>query len=668
VAVRVLSGRYELLEPVGRGGMGVVYRARDRELDRLVAVKVLPAELLRGEGFRARFRREARAAAGLAHPNIAVVHDIGEDDGGEEPVPYLVMELVEGVTLAELLEQGPLAPAEAGKVVAAVLEALEHSHGRQVVHRDIKPANIMVSFAEDRLRVKVMDFGIARLLSQTATRLTATGAVIGTPFYMSPEQAEGEPADESSDLYSVGCVLYELLTGRPPFTGDSAAAVLFQHLHKAPEPPSKVDPALDPFWDGVLGVALAKDPRDRYPDAAAMRRAVEAGLAAPPVSVPPPAPPPEPGRPTRLDTAPPVDTEPSRSPRPYPPGSRIRRRIFRRPGLSALLVAAVLVAAYGGLYVYKRSTEVVFRHSAWVTAMAFSPDGRTFATVGSHDATVWLWDVRTRKQIGEFPSDHTKDLTSLTFSPDGKLLVTGSWDDTLRLWDVATREQVGEPLKDEDRELTWDRGVRAVAFSPDGRTLASAHADGRVRLWDTATERRLGRPLPAHVEEDAQGANTVAFDPDGRLLASGGRDGMVRLWDVATREPAGRSVYLYDSEVESVAFSPDGEILAAGGREGRLLLWDVATREQIGRPLSGHDDIIWSVAFSPDGRLLASADGDNRLLLWDVAARRKIDEISGGGPLAAFSPDGTLLANTDSPGVRLWEVADRVPESLAPRT
>ncbi|MBB6348240.1 serine/threonine protein kinase [Nonomuraea muscovyensis] len=294
--VRTLSGRYELLEPLGRGGMGVVYRARDRELERIVAVKVLPAQMLRDEDFRARFRR----GASLSHPNIATVYDIGEDIGDGDPVPYLVMELVEGGTPADLLRQAPPTPNEVGQIVAAVLEALEHSHGREVVHRDIKPADIMVHRAGGRVRVKVMDFGIAKLMSETATRLTATGMRIGTPSYMSPEQADGKPADARSDLYSTGCVLYEMLTGRPPFTGDSTAAVLFGHLHKTPQPPSQLTPALAPFWDQMLATALAKDPRQRHRDAAAMRQAIETGSAAPTTQAPPPVPPPASAPATRL--------------------------------------------------------------------------------------------------------------------------------------------------------------------------------------------------------------------------------------------------------------------------------------------------------------------------------------------------------------------------------
>jgi serine/threonine protein kinase len=359
--MRLLSGRYELLEPLGRGGMGMVYRARDRQLERLVAVKVLPAAMLHDEEFRARFRREARAAAGLTHPNIAVVHDTGEDSGPAEPVPYLVMELVEGVTLAELLRQAPPTADEAGRIVVAVLGALEHSHGRGVVHRDIKPANIMVHHADGRLLVKVMDFGIARLMSESATRLTATGTRIGTPSYMSPEQADGRPADARSDLYSVGCVLYELLTGRPPFTGDSPAVVLFGHLHKTPPPPSQLNPCLAPFWDRILLTARAKDPEGRHSDAAAMRQAVEAGSAASTTPPPPAASAPASSAPEQ-ETADPGGGNMPKPPANTPPGGPERSGRMRAPdpaaaprshlpgrrSLTALAAAVCLALLAGG--------------------------------------------------------------------------------------------------------------------------------------------------------------------------------------------------------------------------------------------------------------------------------------------------------------------------------
>ncbi len=267
----LLGGRYELDEVIGRGGMAEVWRARDTRLQRDVAVKRLRVDLASDPTFQARFRREAQASAGLNHPNIVAVYDTGEekDAASDVMVPYIVMELIEGVTLREVLRGGrKIVPEKALEFTAGVLDALAYSHRSGIIHRDIKPANVMFTPPGT---IKVMDFGIARAVADTSATMTQTAAVIGTAQYLSPEQARGEKVDNRSDLYSVGCLLYELLVSEPPFKGDSPVSVAYQHVREQPVPPSQRDPEITADMDAIVLKALAKDPRDRYQDAGEFR-------------------------------------------------------------------------------------------------------------------------------------------------------------------------------------------------------------------------------------------------------------------------------------------------------------------------------------------------------------------------------------------------------------
>ncbi|MEO8816199.1 MAG: Stk1 family PASTA domain-containing Ser/Thr kinase [Mycobacterium sp.] len=266
---RRLSDRYEVGEVLGFGGMSEVHRARDTRLHREVAVKVLRADLARDPSFYLRFRREAQNAAALNHPSIVAVYDTGEADTPAGPLPYIVMELVEGVTLRDIVHNdGPMPPVRAIEVIADACQALNFSHQHGIIHRDVKPANIMI---DRHNAVKVMDFGIARALADAGNSVTQTAAVIGTAQYLSPEQARGEPVDARSDVYSLGCVLYEILTGEPPFVGDSPVAVAYQHVREDPVPPSQRLPGLPADLDAVVLKALAKNPDNRYQTAAEMR-------------------------------------------------------------------------------------------------------------------------------------------------------------------------------------------------------------------------------------------------------------------------------------------------------------------------------------------------------------------------------------------------------------
>jgi eukaryotic-like serine/threonine-protein kinase len=283
---RLLGGRYELDGVVGRGGMAEVYRARDIRLDRIVAIKTLRADLARDQIFQARFRREAQSAASLNHPSIVAVYDTGEDMATGLPVPYIVMEYVDGRTVRDLLQDGHrLLPERSLEIIDGVLRALDYSHQAGIVHRDIKPGNVMVTRNGD---VKVMDFGIARAMSDAQATMTQTAQVIGTAQYLSPEQARGERVDSRSDLYSTGCLLYELLTGRPPFTGDSPVAIAYQHVRENPIPPSQVDPDVPPWADAIVLKAMAKSPADRYQTAGDMRADLQRAASGLPVAAAPP--------------------------------------------------------------------------------------------------------------------------------------------------------------------------------------------------------------------------------------------------------------------------------------------------------------------------------------------------------------------------------------------
>ena len=278
MAEDLLGGRYALGDLLGRGGMAEVRRGTDTRLGRDVAVKVLRADLARDPSFHARFRREAQSAAALDAPNVVAVYDTGEDEHG---VPWIVMEHVEGRTLREVLgTEGRLLPQRALEIAVDICSALEVAHRAGIVHRDIKPANVMLT---PRGEVKVMDFGIARAAAGSESTMTQTEAVIGTAAYLSPEQARGEHVDARSDLYSTGCLLYELLTGTPPFVGDSPVAVAYQHVREAPVPPSHYVEGLSPDVDTVVLTAMAKSPALRYADADAMREDLLRAAAGEPV-------------------------------------------------------------------------------------------------------------------------------------------------------------------------------------------------------------------------------------------------------------------------------------------------------------------------------------------------------------------------------------------------
>ncbi|WP_255953644.1 WD40 repeat domain-containing serine/threonine protein kinase [Streptomyces odontomachi] len=617
MADRILAGRYRLVRQLGEGGMGQVWEAYDQKLERPVAVKLVSSLAgggSRGDDARARFLREARLTARLQHPNIVTVHDLGEAAAAEGTTPFLVMELLRGEGLDAVLRRGPVALTKAGRWGAQICEALGEAHAAGILHRDIKPANILITASGT---VKVLDFGIARAADTTATRdrITQTGFMLGTPQYMAPEHARGR-AEQRSDLYALGCVLFEMVTGRLPFEAPEAVGYLTAHLLEAPPAPSSVAAGVPVAWDEVVLTLLRKEPADRYGSAARLaaelrRLDEDAG--------------PLPGAPEAAEAPTVVDPTPV-PPRPGPSSPTLRERL----GASLLTT----------IHVRKPVADVVF-----------GPDGDRLAYART-DGTAIVADLsgdeefrlvhRTRRRWGA-------GTAGVAFSPDGTRLATVCDDRTLRLWEAAGGA--------EQLRIDLDSSASKVRFGPDGVRLATAAGDG-MRLWDARTAQLL-------LSWDNGVIHDVAFSPDGALLAIAGPRKLFLL-DVTTGRRV-LSVVLEDKDIlgyESVAFSPDGARLAAASSNLGAYLVDVRT----GRELLRFGDLRFGdtsgapdVAFSPHGDMIATCSFlDQDVVLWDAHTGRRIHTIPTSSLVQrlAFSPDGTMLATAsdDDMTVQLWRL------------
>ncbi len=648
---RLVGGRYRVVALIGQGGMGRVWRGVDETLNRQVAVKevLLPDGLPPGDRAQLvrRTLREAEVAAKLGHPGIITVHDVVRD----ADVPWIVMEYVSGPSLAGLVAQeGRLPWRRVAAIGAQMADALAHAHAAGVVHRDLKPDNVLV---QDR-RTIITDFGIARVLDGSAgTRLTRTGAVVGTPQFMPPEQIEGGDAAASGDLWSLGATLYAAVEGNVPFDAPSLMP-LFHAILAKPLPPPRHAGELGPFLEELL----AKDPGKR-PTAAALAVRLTA-LHHPPTQrdQQPPAPPRQIHQRSTV-------TAPAQPPNAVHPPTRPAASARRRPSTSAapggpsrrtllLAGATVAIGATGGWWAWKSDTKddairagtSLPGHTKGVYALAYSPNGKSLASA-SEDNTVRLWNVTAPDGDAE-PAELTGLFWALAFSPDGRTLAGGGADGTIHLWNAADRRPVGT-LKGHKEQ------VSSLAFSPDGKTLASGGLDASLRLWSPAD-----RKLLARLDEHDSNVAAVAFSPDGKTLASGSWDNSVRLWSVAGRKSVAR--FSHANYVSSVAFGPDGGTLASGCWDNSVNLWSVTGREKTAT-LDGHTSVVRAVAFSPDGRTLASAAEDETVRLWDPVEQNGIAVLSDhSGALCslAFSPDGKTLASADK-AVRLWDLDRQLP-------
>jgi WD40 repeat protein/tRNA A-37 threonylcarbamoyl transferase component Bud32 len=696
--------------------MGVVYEAIQVGLKRRVALKMILAGRFARATDRARLRIEAEASARLDHPNIVQIHEVGEHDG----YPFLALEFIDGGSLAERLRTGRFPDAQAAALVERLARAVHHAHQRGIIHRDLKPSNVLLQGTEpdaefDGLVPKICDFGLARLarLARDGADLTLSGSVLGTPAYMAPEQAAGRAVSTAADVYALGAILYELLTGRPPFRGDTVEAVLRMVQTEAPERPSRVRPEVAADLEAICSKCLEREPGDRYASAGELAEDLRRFLGDEPVRA----------RPAR----------------------RLRRAwkwTRRNPTRAALLLVLALScsgfiggtlwhqyrlesaltetarerdrasdarreaeeqrdAAFHNAYqgqipLAQRAWETAHidrlnellddlrpragqtdpRNVEWyyldrlrragadtfvldvtATALAFAPNGRMLATACA-DGTVRLWDPATGTAPLPSLKMHTDKATAVAFSPDGELLVSAGGDKRIFLWNIRT----GELVRRFDGHTDW---VYHVAFDRSGRRLASASADQTVRLWDVESGREIRAPLTGNAKQ----VTWVAFSPDGRYLASAGADRKARVWDLQNparpREFGGHGGWVY-----SAVFRPDGNALATAGFDGVIRIWDLR-RDDAPVELRGHADQIRGLAYAADGSRLASAGYDRTVRIWDADSGEQLFCFKGHRgrvQTVAFRPDGTGLASGgEDRAVRFWP-ADRHQEFVSAPT
>jgi WD40 repeat protein/predicted Ser/Thr protein kinase len=677
-------GNYELLEEIARGGMGVVYRARQLSLNRIVALKVLLHGPFSSADFVRRFRQEAQVIAALRHPNIVTIYEVGEDNGNH----FLSLEYVEGRSFAQFAGGEHLPARRAAGYLKSIAEAVEYAHRQGVLHRDLKPSNLLLDIFD---QPRVTDFGLAKLVKEDEA-LTVTGQILGSPNYLPPEQAAGKASTPQSDVYSLGAILYELLTGRPPFQGESLSSILAQVQTAEPVPPRRLNPGAPLDLQTICLKCLQKEPARRYASAQALAEDLGRFLDAKPILA-----------------------------RPVPLLERGWLWCRRHPLLAVLsvaLVAAVVLGVAGIAWQWQRAESHAqgefqqrllaqrdaarTRLNLYAADVAVASQAIQSANFGLARRTLqalrpkagetdlrgfewrYLWNLCRGDQLATLPG-HEGTVTCAAFSPDGNRLATGSHDGTVKIWDAAQHTCLAT-LK------VTPIAVWSVTFTPDGKSLVAGCNEG-IQFWDAdswkmktnfpgiqAAVSRTGTVLAATqanpffwepagavtlwnwrtgelLRRFAQPARTAALSSDGRLLALAGTNNVISVLDTATGLPL-RQWPSKDS-VWSLSFLPDdrGLISVGWSRDVLLCRWD----DPAPQTLSGHDLHVWSAAVSPDGATIATTSSDQTVRLWDAATLKPKGILRGHQNevwCAAFCPKGDLLATGGKDqNVMLWRTA-----------
>ena len=613
--------------------MGIVFRARQRSLNRLVALKVIRDGARASDEGARRFRNEAEAVAHLDHPHIVPIYEVGEARG----CSFFSMKLVEGGNLAERLKEFHANNRAAARLLATVARAVHHAHERGILHRDLKPSNILIDKQGQPL---VADFGLARRL-EGDSELTQTGAVLGTPAYMAPEQATGHrgTVTKATDIHGLGAILYTILTGRPPFRGVTPLETLQEVQKKAPEPPSTIRQSIDRDLETICAKCLEKEPNRRYASALEVAEDLERWLAGQPILARPA------GRAEQL--------------------WRLCRRNRRMSAMAAAMLLLLVVGA-AGLIGAVRARQTAARLNHEVQRNARAERGRQYVRDVTRASQLWAenrpvqaLELLDRYTPGPGQDDlrgfawhyfhrlcsarpdtltgHRGEVYFTVFSPDGKTLATASQDKTARLWDLETRTTRLTLVGHTDE-------INGVAFSPDGRTVATASDDQTVKLWDVATG-QIKHTLTDHHDKVV----AALFTPDGHRVISGSRNGKVILRDAGTLQECG-ALSIKNGNLQSLAISPDGSTLAAGG--DLPVIWDLVRNREVCR-LEPHFGQAYCVAFSHDGKTLATSGRGGEVKLWETQGWKRTACFGGNAAdieSIAFSPDDQSLASVDDYG------------------
>jgi len=652
-------GDYRLEGELGRGGMGIIYRAHQLSLNREVALKMIMAGPLSSADFGKRLRVEAEAAASLDHPNIVPIYEVGEHAGQ----PFYTMRLVEGTNLAQALKAGPFQPERAARLMVSVVRAIQHAHERGVLHRDLKPSNILLDTHE---QWHVADFGLAKIAYGDSS-LTLSRAALGTPCYMAPEQASagGKQVTTAADIYGLGAILYEVLTGRPLFRADTPLQIIQQVIEREPERPSRLNPGIDRDLETICLKCLNKDPKRRYASASALAEDLECWLASKPVQA-----------------------------RPVTSVERVWLWCRRKPvvaGMSAAVILLVLTVTVVSLTAVRRIAAEAqraeekareLRLHLYVADMNvayqaiqdndlslarrlinnYKPEARQsrdgtarLSERGkSEDLRGWewryLWKLSRGDAIAVFRG-HTNRVSCTLFSPDGTTLVTASFEGELRIWDKSTRK-LRQCLKGFASSIQRN----SIAFSPNGDLLAVA--DGVDIHVFAATNWFKVRTLPNPALPGRVSSLPIVFSPDGKTLMCNAH-GELRQWDTRTWE---RREELLQSNLldfgSLLAFSPDGRQFAIATDEA-VLVCD-ASEERTVKPL--FKIAVWwpmCIVFSPDSKFVAVGGPTYQPAVWDAKAGKEMARLDHGLPLA-FSPDSKRLATAGST-IELWEMGQPTP-------